>query len=159
MNVPTGNVQTRWTVIYINEAEEQVALAAVDKSLRVGTELVTRVGIPVYQSPRKSGTYKASVSNLKEIGQKDGKRQFKVNITNKGDKVIKGKIFVTLSNIQTGEEIEAPIHKMTVLPGLKREFIFSLPSSVPKGTYALATVLDYHPDEDLEGSQIQIDVK
>lgn len=159
MKIPAGSVQTSWSVIYINEADEQVALAAVDKSLKVGAEIVTRVGIPVYQSPRKSGTYKAAVKNLKEIKGANNKRQFSVDLSNLGDKVIKGKVFITLSNIQTAEEVETPIHKLTILPDLTRTLIFTLPASIPKGVYSMSAILDYHSEADLEGSQLKIEVK
>jgi hypothetical protein len=119
--------------------------------------VTTRVGIPVFQSPRKSGVLKGDVRNLKEMPN-DSLRQFVTEIVNEGDKVINGEIFTVFSNIETGEEIEAPMETLTVLPKNSRNFRFTLPEKLPKGKYVLTVVLDYDDDAEQEGVRLNITV-
>lgn len=157
MKVPENGTTTRWGMIFIEPADEQVSVETVDKSLSVGTKVTTRVGIPVFQSPRNSGKIKADVRNLKEVPN-DTLRQFVTEIVNEGDKVIEGVLFTVFSNIETGEEIEVPTETLTVLPKNSRNFRFTLPEKLPKGKYVLTVVLDYDADAEQEGVRLNITV-
>lgn len=159
MKVPNGKAGTNWSMIYVGRSQEQVKLTGADKTLRLGTEVITQVGVPVFQSTRTGGNYKGSIKILKEIDKKDGKRQFRAELANQGTAVFEGKVFVTFSNIETGEEIESPVRKLTILPSSSRFFDFIIPATLPKGKYTMAVVLDYHEDADLEGKQAQLVVQ
>ena len=159
IKVPNGKVGTNWSMIYVGRSEEQVKLSGADKALQLGAEVTTQVGIPVFQSTRTGGNYKAKVLSLKEIAKKKANRQFRAELSNQGNTVFEGKVFVTFSNIKTGQEIENPVHKLTVLPNSSRFFDFIIPSTLPKGDYTMAVVLDYNEDAELEGKQAQLSIK
>lgn len=158
MKVPANGTTTRWGMLFIEPAEEQVNVASADKSLSVGTKVSARVGVPVFQSPRKSGTMKADIKNLKEVTTDNG-REFVAEVLNQGEKIIEGELFTVFSNVQTGEEVEAPVETLTVLPKGTRNFRFSLPKGLPKGQYVLTIVLDYDDDADQEGVKLNVTVK
>lgn len=157
IKVPTNGTTTRWAMIFIEPAEEQTSIASADKSLSLGTKVLTRVGIPVFQSPRTSGTMKADIKNLKEVPN-DSIREFVAEVVNEGEKIIDGELFTVFSNIQTGNEIEAPVQTLTVLPKGSRYFRFAVPKDLPKGKYILTVVLDYDDDADQEGVKLNITV-
>lgn len=157
MKVPENGTTTRWAMVFVEPAEEQGNVAAADKSLSLGTSVTTRVGIPVFQSPRNSGTIKADIRNLKEITN-DSIRTFVAEVINEGEKVIEGELFTVYSNIQTGEEVEAPVQTYTILPNGKRNYRFNLPENLPKGKYVLTVVLDYDDEADQEGVRLNITV-
>lgn len=155
MLVPDDGISTRWAIIFVERALEQTSMASADRDLRFGIETVTRLGIPVYQAPRKSGVYKGAVASLEEI--KAGLK-YKANLKNIGDKVIDGKVHLTFSNVETGEEIEAPIQKIIILPNSSRNYDFDIPK-LKKGTYLMAVIFEYHEDEQLVGKQLQIKIE
>lgn len=157
MKVPANGTTTRWAMVFVEPAEEQGSVALADKSLSLGTSVTTRVGIPVFQSPRNSGTIKADIRNLKEIPN-DSIRTFVTEVVNEGEKVIEGELFTVYSNIQTGEEVEAAIQTFTVLPRGSRNYRFVLPENLPKGKYILTVVLDYDDDADQEGVRLNVTV-
>ncbi len=157
IKVPTDGMTTRWAMLFVEPADEQVGIASADKSLSLGASVNTRIGIPVFQSPRKSGALKADIRNLKEIPN-DSLRLFTTEIVNEGDKIIDGELFTVFSNIETGAEIEMPTQKMSVFPKNTRNFKFALPSKLPKGKYVLTVVLNYDENADQEGVRLNITV-
>lgn len=157
MKVPSNGTTTRWAMVFVEPAEEQGNIASADKSLSLGTSVTTRVGIPVFQSPRNSGTIKADIRNLKEIPN-DSIRTFVTEVVNEGEKVIDGELFTVYANIQTGEEVEVPTQTFTVLPNGKRNYKFTLPENLPKGKYVLTVVLNYDDEADQEGVRLNITV-
>lgn len=158
IKVPQNGTTTRWAMIFVEPAEEQLSVEKADKTLSLGAQVTTRVGIPIFQNPRTAGTVKADIQNLKEI-KTDSTHYFTTEIINEGDKLIEGEIYTVFSNIETGEEMEIPIQTTTVLPKNKRNYTFNLPKGLLKGRYVLTVVLDYDATADQEGIRLDLEVK
>jgi hypothetical protein len=158
IQVPENGVTTRWAMIFVEPAEEQLSVEKADKTLTLGAEVTTRVGIPIFQNPRTAGIVKADIQNLKEV-KTDSTHYFTSEILNEGDKLIEGEIYTVFSNIETGEEVEMPIQNLTVLPKNTRNYIFNLPTDLPKGKYVLTVVLDYDAEADQEGIRLDLEIK
>lgn len=158
LSTPAGKTSTHWAMLFVTTAQEQKPSVAADKGLRAGAFVTGEIAVPIMQSPKSKGTLSAKMSNLRE--QKGtASRMFLVDIANKGDKIIDGVIHTTLANIETGNEKELKVEKVMVLPNLTRTVAFALPSDINSGKYLLTRVLDYSSDANLEGSQLQIEVK
>ncbi|MEK6616684.1 MAG: hypothetical protein AABZ32_11355 [Bacteroidota bacterium] len=159
MQAPPGHSETRWAMIYVSAAEEQTSLAT-DKQMKTGIKVKPRIGVRVIQSPKSNTNYQATISGLKEITQqKDTVRAFQVNIKNTGDKVLDGKIYLVLSNLETAKEIKVKPVKASVYPGNSKTMKMNLPQNVPPGKYSLAAILDYGNNSTLEAVQMNIEVK
>ena len=159
MQVPPGETNTRGAMIYVSATEEQTAFGA-DKQMKSAIKVKPRIGVKVVQSPKSNTNYKGTVTNLKEITQaKDTVRTFQAQISNAGDKVFEGKLFLVLSNLETAKEIKQKPQKVSLFPGMSKTMTLYLPKLIPTGKYSLAAILDYGHNSPLEAAQMNIVVK
>ncbi len=159
MTVPSGQNNTRWSLIYVRAAKEQSTFNA-DKSMSGGVVISPTIGIQVYQSPKSNRKYSAKISNLKEItkpGDKD--RTLSVKVDNVGDKNLECKLFLLISNLEKATETKTKAIQIPMLPGGSQEAKLTLPNNLEKGTYSVAAILDYGGGTDMEGIQMEIIVK
>jgi len=157
--VPAGEYSTRWTRIYVQAVKEQTTFD-VDKSLSTGIAVHGAIAIEVNQSPESNSNFKATISNLAEKkSEGDSIRIFTAYVNNIGDKIIKSRVYLVVSNIQTAEETKYDPVIVRVFPESSRIVELKLPPGLPPGRYALAAVLDYWQNANLEGTQIIIEIK
>lgn len=159
MQAPPGHSETRWCMLYITATEEQTSVAA-DKAMRTGIKVKPRIGVRVIQSPKSNTNYKATITDLKETTkEKDTVRTFEAKIANTGDKVIDGKIYLILSDLETAKEIKEKPRTVSVLPGGIKIVTLPLAKKIPPGNYSLAVILDYGNNAPLQATQMNIEVK
>ena len=159
IQVPNDGFNTRWCMLYVKATTEQTA-SRVDKSVATGILVSPRIAVRVSQSPKSNTNYKASISNLVEVDRNAaGERTFSVRVQNVGDKMVKPKVYLILSNIQTAKEVTLDPQKTTLMPGEARIMQLSLPNDVEAGNYALGAIMDYGHDTDIEGVQMMIEIK
>lgn len=159
MQVPPGQYATRGAMIHVSATEEQTALSA-DKQMKSAIKVKPRIGVKVVQSPRSNTNYKGAITHLKEITQaKDTVRSFEVKVMNTGDKMIDGKIYIVLSNLETAKEIKQKPQKVSLFPGVSKITTLYMPKNVPPGKYSLAAILDYGNNSTLEAVQMNVEVK
>ena len=89
----------------------------------------------------------------------DSSRTFLEKMSNDGEILTKFKVYLTLSNLETLEEQTIKPIAMALLPNVKSERKLNLPKGVKPGTYSLAVILDYGDEYDLEGMEMEIEVK
>jgi P pilus assembly chaperone PapD len=159
MQVPPNESSTKGALIIVSATEEQNSIAA-DKQMKSAIKVRPRISVKVTQSPKSNTNYKASVSNLKEITlSKDSIRSFQVKITNQGDKMIDGKIYLVLSNLETAKETKEKPQSVSIFPSVSKTSVLKLPKNTPSGKYSLAVILDYGNSSALEAVQMNIVVK
>ncbi len=159
MQTPPGHSETRCCMIFVSATEEQTSLAA-DKQVKSGVKVKPRIGVKVIQSPKSNTNWKGAISDLKEITQaNDTVRTFQANVSNTGDKVIEGKIYLVFSNLETAIEIKEKPILINVLPGATKIISLTMPENVPAGKYSLAAILDYSNNSTLEAVQMNVEVK
>jgi len=156
---PTGDYSTRWANIYIKSTKEQTALVA-DKNLRAAVVVEGQIAVKVLQSPKSNINYKMKITGLTEITTaQDTTRRFKALVDNFGDKITNCKIIFLASNLSTSEEKKITEFKFTSYPDSQREIIMTVSkNALPPGKYALAMILDYGKQSNLEGTQMIINV-
>jgi len=160
MQVPSDGFSTRWTMIYVQAAQEQNSVSHADKTVAAGIIITPRIGVKVTQSPKSNVNYKANIQNLHEITvPTDTLRSFEVKVNNLGDKIIDGYVSLVLSNLETAQERKLPPSRVSLLPDESRILTLKLPKDVSKAKYALAAILDYGHGTSLEGVQMSIEVK
>lgn len=160
IQAPVGDYSTRWANILIRNTQEQTALTA-DKSVQTGMNILGQIAIEVYQSPKSNINYKMKLTGLTEITTlNDTLRRFKAIVDNIGDKISHCKVTLLASNIANAKEKSLQVIKFTSFPDTQREIYLSFnKKELPSGKYALAAILDYGKQSNLEGSQIIINVR
>ncbi len=159
MTVPTGQKNTRWAIVYVKAAKEQNSFNA-DKNFASGVVISPTIGIQVYQSPKSNTKYSAQIKNLKEITRIDEKQRIlEAEIYNTGDKNLDCKVFLLIANLSTAKEVKTPPIKIPILPEGMQAVQLKLPDNLEKGKYSVAAILDYGHGSDLEGVQMEIEIK
>ena len=157
--VPDGHASTRWGVLYVQATQEQTSFDA-DKVVAAGIRIQPRIAVYIYQSPRSNTNYKAIIESFNEVTKENSSsRTFKATVKNVGEKEIKAKVSLLLSNMSTGEETKLKTKTESLYPMIKKDFDFQLPSDIKKGKYALAAILDYGHNTALEGAQVIINIE
>lgn len=158
MLVPNDNPSTKWAVLFVESAVEQVGPGAVDKGVKMGMTLSARIAIPIFQSPNSNTLFKATIEGLTEKVE-DTVRVYNTKVINLGDKILNCKVYFTFSNLATAEEFTSDPKEFSLLPESNKEIQFKLDKPLEKGKYSVAAILDYGHSDQLEGIQIDIDVK
>ncbi len=159
MTVPKTGFNSRWGMIQVQVAKEQEAYQA-DKQLSTGVIVVPRIVVLVKQSPRSNQNYKGAVKGLKEVeGKLPGLRSFEATLINSGDKILEGKVFLALANLETAEEKKFNPVAVAIYPDHQRKVVLTLPENPEPGQYALAFLMDYGHRAPIEGAQILLSIE
>jgi P pilus assembly chaperone PapD len=159
MLVPNDNPSTKWAVLFIQSAVEQTGARAVDKEVALGVQLALRIAVTIYQSPASNTLYKGSIEGLTEKINADNSRQYDSQVFNLGDKVLNCKVYFTVSNLETAEEFTSTPQEFSLLPESNKKVDYKLDKPLSKGRYSVAAILDYGFNSELDGVQLDIDVK
>jgi len=159
MLVPGDNSSTKWAVLFVQSAEEKTGVKAVDKEVQMGLQVAVRIAIPIYQSAPTNKLYKGTIEGLKEIVDAEGRRTYTSQVINTGDKILNCKVYFTISNLMTAEEVTSTPTEFMLLPESNKQISYTFDKPLVKGKYAVAAVLDYGHNEELDGVQIDVEVK
>ena len=159
IQAPVGDYSTKWASILVRSTAEQTALLA-DKAVQTGLVISGQIEISVFQSPKSNTNFRMKITNLAEITTStDTVRRFKALADNLGDKITKCKVTLLASNLSTAEEVKLQVLKFEAFPDSQRELELKIPKdALPPGKYALAAILDYGKQSNLEGTQMLITV-
>lgn len=155
---PSDDDGSRWGTIFVRTAKEKTAFEA-GEDLSAGVAVSPRIAIQVYQTSKSNRNLKAKIDQLREIKSEDStERWFSAIVTNLSDIIIHCKVYLIASNIQTAKETQFNEVQFDSYPKNTQKIILKIPMDLPKGTYALAAVLDYGNSMNLEGTQMVIEV-
>lgn len=159
IQAPVGDYTTKWANIFVRTTTEQTALLA-DKKLQTGMLIQSQIVIRAYQSPKTSINYRMKITGLSEISTgTDTIRRFKANVDNLGDKISDCKVTLLASNLSTAEEIKLQELEFKSFPDSQLDIKLQMAKdALPPGKYALAAILDYGSQSNLEGTQMIITV-
>lgn len=162
MNLPEGVTNTtKWGLVSIRSEKEFTGQAADKSVVRAGLIITPEIAVKVLQTPPGLSAKKININDFIElqVTQADSNRVFLVKMSNDGEILTKFKVYLTLSNLETLEEQTIEPIDMALLPNVKSEKKLNLPKGVKPGTYSLAAILDYGDEYDLEGMEMEIEVK
>lgn len=159
VTVPKEKSGSKWSMIYVQASNEQNE-NPIDKQLATGIKIVPRIVIQVNQSSKINTNYKAKIYSLTEIeSETDSLHTYTAIVENTGDKIIEANVQLALANLTTAVEQKFKAKMERVYPGEKKTFTLILPQgNYSTGKYALAAILDYGHNTNLEGSQILIEL-
>lgn len=147
---------TKWAMLFVQEAIEKNETIGGDKNTSAGITVNPGIGVYIFQSPDSNNNSSAVIKNLRKS---DIENELIVDVTNTGDKIIIGKVYLIISDLQKAEENQLEPKEFTILPGVSRTLSLDLPENMEKGAYSIASVLDYSEDKDLEGVVMDYEVK
>lgn len=158
IQAPVGDNSTRWTCIFIRNTLEQTAMRA-DKSVQAGMNIFGQIAVDAYQSPKSNQNYSMKINSLSEItSPHDSVRRFRALVDNIGNKITSCKVSLLASNVANAEETLLQVINFKSFPDNKRYIYLSFNrNKLPAGQYALAAILDYGTQSNLEGAQIIIE--
>jgi hypothetical protein len=159
MLVPNGNASTKWAVMFVQSAVEQTGPKAVDKEMALGVQVALRIAVTIYQSPASNTLYKGTIEGLAEKIGDDNGRTYTSTVINLGDKVLNCKVYYTITNKATAEEITSAPIEFSLLPETNKKVTYKLDKPLAKGSYSVAAILDYGYNSELEGVQLELEVK
>lgn len=161
MKVPQDSVKTRWGIVSIRSEKEYIGIAADKDVVRAGLIITPEIAVKVLQTPPNLTFSKMTIKDFKEgvRGKDDSTRVFQVKIANEGEVRTKAKVYLTASNLETLKETTTEPFDVSVLPGVNSELKLNLPAELKPGAYSLAAILDYGAENDLEGIEMEIEVK
>jgi len=159
MLVPNDNPSTKWAVLFVESAVEKTGAKAIDKDVQMGLQVSVRIAVPIYQSPDANTLFKGTIDGLTETIEDDGNRTFKSQVINLGDKILNCKVYFTISNLETAEEFTSNPTEFSLLPESNKNVEFTTEKPLGKGRYSVAAILDYGFNDELEGIQLDIEVK
>jgi len=159
MLVPNDNPSTKWAVLFIQSAVEQTGPKAVDKEMALGVQLALRIAVTIYQSPTSNTLYKGTIEGLVEKIGDDNVRKYSSQVLNLGDKVLNCKVYFTVSNLETAEEFTSTATEFSLLPETNKKVEYTLDKPLAAGRYSVAAILDYGYNTELDGVQLDIQVK
>jgi len=157
--VPEDNQSTKWAMLFVESAVEKTGAEAVDKNVQMGLQLSARIAVPIYQSPDGNTLYKGTLDGLSKSTDENGNMAFETMAINLGDKILNCKVFFTFSNLETAEEITSNAIEFSLLPESNKNVNYTVIEALKPGKYSVAAILDYGHNEQLEGIQLDIEVK
>ena len=159
MLVPNDNPSTKWSVLFVESAVEKTGAKAIDKDVKMGLQVAARIAVPIYQSPDNNTLYKGTIDGLSESIDSTGIRSYSSQVINLGDKILNCKVYFTISNLDTAEEFTSNPIEFSLLPETSKNIKFPTEKPLSKGRYSIAAILDYGYNDELEGIQLEIEVK
>ena len=159
MLTPEDNPSTKWAVLFVESAVEKTGAKAIDKDVQMGLQISARIAVPIYQSPDGNTLYKGTLEGLTNLINDDGNMTLETQAINLGDKILNCKVYFTFSNLETAEEITSNAVEFSLLPESDKKVKYTLEEPLKKGKYSVAAILDYGYNEELEGVQMELDIK
>jgi len=157
MTIPKTDSKTRWGMIQVQVAKERTTADA-DMEMVTGVIVIPRIVVIVTQSPADNKNYAAKVNSITEVEKsEDGYRTFEINVSNTGDKVISGQLYLAVANLETAVEKRYKSKEVTIYPEAFKIVTLSIPENLVIGKYALAALFDYGHQKSIEGTQILLE--
>ena len=159
MLVPNDDASTKWAVLFVESAVERTGAKAIDKAISMGVQISARIAVSVFQSPESNNFYKGTIEGLTEKVDSENNRTYETMVVNLGDKILNCKVYFTVSNLATAEEFTSIPIEFALLPESNKKIEYTLEKPLEKGKYSVAAILDYGNTDELEGIQLDIDIK
>jgi len=159
MLIPVDSPSTKWAVLFVESAVEKTGAKAIDKNVQMGLQISARIAVPIFQSPDGNTLYKGTLEGLSKSTDDNGNMVLETQALNLGDKILDCKIYFTFSNIETAEEFTSDAVQFSLLPDSDKKVKYTLEEPLKKGKYSVAAILDYGFNEELEGIQLELEIK
>lgn len=163
LSIPDSIMAARaaWGLLWIEEQKERQSLdnTGNDKAISLGVIPTFAFGVYLYQNPPTVANNKVSIDNFVYQGLNGAQPKIDMTLKNVGDGIASCLAYVELTNTKTGKQQRLLVKRFVILPGYTRNYMFTLPEKLEKGTYSAVGVLDYGSKEDVEAAEISFEIE
>lgn len=150
--------QMKWAMLFLQTVQEKDSVSTNSKELKTEIRELMRVGIHIYQTPPTVNRIEAKVDYFLHEEKDTVKNSYSFKVQNVGDVMLNCKSYITLTNVNTGQEYKLERLEFPMFPEGKRILKFIIPETIPKGKYSALAVLDIGEDEELQAIEKTIEV-
>jgi len=157
INVPANRRESRWCRLIIQESKEQTSFAVDGQSRQAGLNVVASIVVDVIQTPQDFQDYNVYLTNFVETESEKGNvRNLTATLENHGNAIVKGKLYVLASNMDTMKEYELFKQDITIFSQSNRVAKFELKEGMlESGTYDFSVILDMGLKAPLAGARMK----
>lgn len=155
-----GSNRAAWGLLWIEEKKERQSLDnnGGDKKISLGVIPTFAMGVFIYQNPPTVANNKVEIQNFAFQNSGSGAKVDMI-LKNTGDGIASCTAYIELTNTKTGKQQRLTVKRFTILPGYVRNYMFSLPQNLEKGSYSAVGVLDYGSKESVEAAELNFELK
>ncbi|MCX7861705.1 MAG: DUF916 domain-containing protein [Bacteroidales bacterium] len=149
-----------WTIVTIDQVVERSPLDLEPHPNRLAMGILPSIGfgVYIYQNPPNVKTNKVNIEKFQFV-DKEGKKYFDLKVKNVGDGISFCSSYISLTNLQTGEQKKVNVKRFTILPQFIREFKIDLPNELLPGKYTAVGVVDFGDAEEMIAAQADFEIK
>ena len=149
-----------WTIVTVDQVVERPPLDLEPHPNRLAMGILPSIGfgVYIYQNPPNVKVNKIHIERFL-FAEKDGKKYFDLKVKNMGDGISYCNSYVSLTNLQTGEQKKVNVKRFTILPQFIREFKIDLPGDLLPGKYTAVGVVDFGDAEEMVAAQADFEIK
>jgi len=149
-----------WTIVTIDQVTERPPLDLEPHPNRLSMGVIPSIGfgVYVYQNPPNVKINKVNIEKF-QYTEKEGKRYFDLKVKNIGDGISYCSSYVSLTNLNTGEQKKVSVKNFTILPQFIRDFKIDLPTNLLPGKYSAVGVVDFGNEEEMIAAQADFEIK
>ncbi len=149
-----------WTIVAIDQVVDRPQLDLEPKPNRLAMGVIPSIGfgVYIYQNPPNVKINKVNIEKFQFV-EKDDKRYFDLKVKNIGDGISYCNSYISLTNLNTGEQKKVNVKKFTILPQFIRDFKIELPTGLLPGKYTAVGVVDFGDADEMIAAQADFEIK
>jgi hypothetical protein len=150
-----------WCVLLIEQEKPRESLDPKNsngETIAFGIMPTFAFGVYIYQNPPIVNNTNVEITNFRHL-QQDTLNGIYIQAENAGNGIAYCTSYIDITNLESGKQQRLMVKRFTILPSIKREFKFLLPSDLPKGTYGAIGVIDYESAPEIQAAKLKFKIE
>lgn len=158
-NDPDAN-RVKWATMLVKLASERTKPLDAENQMGLGIQQTFQFVVHIFQTPPNVTFKSAKILHFKDISvAADSVKRLEMLVENNGDAIVDCASYIELTNLATGTNERLDIKAFTILPGSRREVVFTIPAATAAGLYSVLGVVDYGSREAIEAAEIELRIQ
>jgi|YNPMSStandDraft_1061717.scaffolds.fasta_scaffold00580_6 hypothetical protein len=148
-----------WTIVTIDQVVDRPPLDLEPQPNRLAMGILPSIGfgVYIYQNPPNVKVNKIHIERF-QYSEKGGKKYFDLKVKNVGDGISFCSSYISLTNLNTGEQKKVNVKRFTILPEFTRDFHIDLPTDLLPGKYTAVGVVDFGDANEMIAAQADFEI-
>jgi hypothetical protein len=150
-----------WCVLLIEQEKPRESLSPEGnngETIAFGIVPTFAFGVYIYQNPPIVNNTNVEIINFRHV-QQDTLNGIYIEAENAGNGIAYCTSYIDITNLETGTLQRLMVKRFTILPSIKREFKFLLPSDLQPGTYGAIGVIDYESAPEIQAAKLKFKIE